>query len=66
MENIADSNCSQKRRNMFLMLASIRKEDTGVADALSEQMFVSVFKKQHPVRNMKCKKAVFVSSDSRV
>lgn len=64
MENILDSNCGQKRRNVFLMLASIRKEGAGVADALSEQMFVSVFKKQHPIRNLKCKKTVFASSDS--
>lgn len=35
-------------REVFLMLASIGQEDTGVADALGEHMYVCVCSVYHP------------------
>lgn len=50
-------------REVFLTLASIGKEDTGVADALGEHMYMCVFSLS-PMRNMKHKKTILVSSGS--
>jgi hypothetical protein len=51
------------RGEEFLMLVSIGKEDSRVADAFGEHTFVCV-SNTSPMRNMKHKKAMFVSSGS--
>ena len=51
------------REEAFLMLASIGKEDTGVADALGEHMLVCVFSASF-MRMKKHKKTILASSVS--